>query len=155
VTYAQRLQDLYSACLMFWMRTHTGPRFIVSSEGRVNAFKNVCWTMVEGVAIRVFNNGRGRRNSCIYNTERHASCFITDLSNGFTWMSIARKIKSKGNYYHNYNIVMTHHKRRWFFLLAVTTTLAIHANFVGFFPHIQYTILSAFVVQYRANYRVV
>jgi hypothetical protein len=34
VTYAQRLQDLYSACLMFWMRTHTGPRFIVSSEGR-------------------------------------------------------------------------------------------------------------------------
>jgi hypothetical protein len=32
VTYAQRLQDLYSACLMFWMRTHTGPRFIVSSE---------------------------------------------------------------------------------------------------------------------------
>jgi hypothetical protein len=28
------LQDLYSACLMFWMRTHTGPRFIVSSEGR-------------------------------------------------------------------------------------------------------------------------
>jgi hypothetical protein len=34
VTYAQRLQDLYSACLMLWMRTHTGPRFIVSSEGR-------------------------------------------------------------------------------------------------------------------------
>jgi hypothetical protein len=33
VTYAQRLQDLYSACLMFWMRTHTGPRFIISSEG--------------------------------------------------------------------------------------------------------------------------
>jgi hypothetical protein len=34
VTYAQRLQDLNSACLMFWMRTHTGPRFIVSSKGR-------------------------------------------------------------------------------------------------------------------------
>jgi hypothetical protein len=34
VTYAQRLQDLYSACSMFWMRTHTGPWFIVSSEGR-------------------------------------------------------------------------------------------------------------------------
>jgi hypothetical protein len=29
VTYAQRLQDLYSACLMFWMRTYTGPRLIV------------------------------------------------------------------------------------------------------------------------------
>jgi hypothetical protein len=23
VTYAQRLQDFYSACLMFWIRTHT------------------------------------------------------------------------------------------------------------------------------------
>jgi hypothetical protein len=34
VTYAQSLQDLYSACLMLGMRTHTGPRFIVSSEGR-------------------------------------------------------------------------------------------------------------------------
>jgi hypothetical protein len=34
VTHAQRLQGLYSAYLMFWMRTHTGPRFIVSSEGR-------------------------------------------------------------------------------------------------------------------------
>jgi hypothetical protein len=31
---AQRLQDLYSVCLMFWMRTHTVPRFTVSSEGR-------------------------------------------------------------------------------------------------------------------------
>jgi ABC-type Fe3+/spermidine/putrescine transport system ATPase subunit len=30
----QRLQNLYSACLMFLMRTHTGLRFIVSSEGR-------------------------------------------------------------------------------------------------------------------------
>jgi hypothetical protein len=27
-----RVQDLYSACLMFWMCTHTGPRFIVSPE---------------------------------------------------------------------------------------------------------------------------
>jgi hypothetical protein len=35
VTYAQRLQDLYSACLMFWMRArHTWLRFIVSSKGR-------------------------------------------------------------------------------------------------------------------------
>jgi hypothetical protein len=34
VTYAQRLHDFYSACLMFWMRTHTGPPFIISSEGR-------------------------------------------------------------------------------------------------------------------------
>jgi hypothetical protein len=34
VNYAQRLQDLFSASLMFWIRTHTGPRFIVSSEGR-------------------------------------------------------------------------------------------------------------------------
>jgi hypothetical protein len=34
VTYPQRLQDLYSAFLMFWMHTNTGPWFIVSSEGR-------------------------------------------------------------------------------------------------------------------------
>jgi hypothetical protein len=33
--HTQRLQDLYSVCLMFWMCTHTGSRFIVSSEGVV------------------------------------------------------------------------------------------------------------------------
>jgi hypothetical protein len=27
-TYAERLQNLYSACLMLWMHTHTGPRFM-------------------------------------------------------------------------------------------------------------------------------
>jgi hypothetical protein len=43
VTYAQRLQDLYSECLMFWMRTHTGPRFIVSSEGRESHQPQVIW----------------------------------------------------------------------------------------------------------------
>jgi hypothetical protein len=31
VTFSQRLQDLYSACLMFWMRTHTGPQYIPSN----------------------------------------------------------------------------------------------------------------------------
>jgi hypothetical protein len=34
VTYAQRLQDLYSACLMFWMRTHT--EGIQSSKNKDN-----------------------------------------------------------------------------------------------------------------------
>jgi hypothetical protein len=43
VTFAQRLQDLYSACLMFWMRTHTGPRFIISSEGRESHQPQVIW----------------------------------------------------------------------------------------------------------------
>jgi hypothetical protein len=46
MTYAQRLQDLYSACLMFWMRTHTGPRFIISSEGCESHQPKVIWRLI-------------------------------------------------------------------------------------------------------------
>jgi hypothetical protein len=68
VTYAQRLQDLYSACLMFCMRTHTGPRFIVSSEGRESHQPQVFGRLIRtrkflsltGLEPRTFRIGVGR-----------------------------------------------------------------------------------------------
>jgi hypothetical protein len=58
VTYAQRLQDLYSACLMFWMRTHTGPWFIVSSERRESHQPQVIWTSHTNSKILVPDGAR-------------------------------------------------------------------------------------------------
>jgi hypothetical protein len=55
---AQRLQDLYSACLMFWMRTHTGPRFIVSSEGRESHQPQVIWASLTNSKILVPDGAR-------------------------------------------------------------------------------------------------
>jgi hypothetical protein len=53
-TYAQRLQDLYYACLMFWMRTHTGPLFVVLSEVMVPAWKEWFLTVVCMLLIQSF-----------------------------------------------------------------------------------------------------
>jgi hypothetical protein len=73
VTYAQWLRDLYSACLMFRMRTHTGPRFIVSSERReshqpqviigrlIRTRKSLSLTELEPRTSRI---GVGRSNHC-------------------------------------------------------------------------------------------
>jgi hypothetical protein len=58
VTYAQKLQDLYSACLMFWMRTHTGPQFIVSSEGRESHQPQVIWASHTNSKILVPDGAR-------------------------------------------------------------------------------------------------
>jgi hypothetical protein len=66
VTYAQRLQDLYSACLMFSMRTHTGPRFIISSEGRERCDTNAnVGQVLEGVCSFKFHVER-----CVGGEER-------------------------------------------------------------------------------------
>jgi len=42
------LQDLYSAGMIFWMRTHTRPRFNVSSEGRYDNCQDN-WTRYSAV----------------------------------------------------------------------------------------------------------
>jgi hypothetical protein len=73
VTYAHRLQDLCSACLMFWMRTHTEPRFIVSSEGRESHQPQVIFgrliqtrksLSLTGREPRTSRIGVGRANHC-------------------------------------------------------------------------------------------
>jgi hypothetical protein len=63
VTYAQRLQDLYSACLTFWMRTHTGPRFIVLSEGRESHQPQGIWASHTNSKILVPDGARTLRRT--------------------------------------------------------------------------------------------
>jgi hypothetical protein len=54
----ETVQGLYSACLMFWMRTHTGPRFIVSSEGRESHQPQVVWASHTNSKILVPDGAR-------------------------------------------------------------------------------------------------
>jgi hypothetical protein len=56
VTCAQKLQDRYSACLMFWLHAHIGPRFIVSSE---NERSNIA-------LLTIYNNDHNCLCQCYY-----------------------------------------------------------------------------------------
>jgi hypothetical protein len=106
VTYAHKLKDL-SACLMFWMRTHTGPRVIASSEWRESHQPKVSW------ASRTNSKIMEPRTYRIQETESLYRCTIGSLPS--TLVFLTSKVRNSS----------THHRTSaWKSIFKIQVTLS-------------------------------